>query len=149
MFSVLLAIALIFSTATSAFAAVHEMQPDSSSDRFRYEEVTTPLTLVNTYTITAEQAQSSQAARDTACSILSHLGDLGTIAELTIQLGNAIYDMNGPGTMKVYESTKTKYKINVVTGNRSIVGKWRTNVFKLYDASGTLKNTREHTMREK
>ena len=148
-FSILFALTLIFSTATSAFAAVSEVQPESSSDRFRYEYVTTPLTLVNTYTITEEQAKDASNARAAASAIIGNLGLLGAATDLTIQIGNAIYNMNGPGTMKVYESTKTQYKINLVTGNRSIVGKWRTDVFKLYDKSGTLKNTREHTMREK
>lgn len=84
-----------------------------------------------------------------ATYIIGQLTHLGTVTALVIDIADMIYDMNGPGTMKVYESTKTKYKINVVTGNRTVVAKWRTDTFKLYNSSGTLKNTRTHTIRER
>lgn len=149
-FTVFLMLILIISTTTSAFAMPEGIEPNSSSDRFRYEYETTPLTLTNSYTITAEQAASAQKAKDRAYDILETFGgSLGAVTSLTIQLGDAIYDMNGPGTMKVYNSYKTQYKVNLVTGNRSVVGKWRTVVFKLYNTSGTLYNTQKHTMREK
>lgn len=148
-FTLLLMFILVISTGTSAFAATEEIAPNSSSDRFRYEYETTPLTLTNTYTITAEQAASTENAKTTAENILNRLGLLGKITSGVIEIGDAIYDMNGPGTMKVYNSYKTQYKVNLVTGNRSVVGKWRTVVFKLYDTSGNLYNTQEHTIREK
>ena len=148
--AIILTLVLVFATATSAFASIAEGSTNSNSDRFRYEYDETDLTLVNTYTITAEQAQNAETARNYASSILSLSNvNLAKATALVITLGNDIYDMNGPGTMEVYESVKTKYKINVVTGNRSIVGKWRTNIFELYDETGSLKNTRTHTIREK
>lgn len=148
-FTLLLMLVFVISTVTSAFATTEDTEPNSSSDRFRYEYETTPLTLTNSYTITAAQAASAASAKEKAYDILEACGELGTITSLVIQLGDAIYDMNGPGTMKVYNSYKTQYKVNLVTGNRSIVGKWRTVVFKLYDTSGNLYNTQEHTIREK
>ena len=148
-FCTLLMLTLVISTTTAGFCSSIVTPNASSNDRFDYEYVTSESKLVSTATITQKQADDLDKAINKAEEVVQATGYLGKLAVAVNEIGNDIYDMSGPGTLKAYSKTKTKYKVNVVTGNRTVVAQWKIITFKLYRESGALYNTRTHTIKVK
>lgn len=144
--SLLLILVLVFTTTTASFAA-------SSGDRFRYETVTTNNTKLKTYTITQAQVDNWEKAKAVGslitCTVPAPFGDIISLVSSAYEIGEMIYDMNVAGTMQVWGYTKTKYKVNVRTGKKTVSAQWRTVTFKLYKKNGVLYNSRTHTIRNR
>lgn len=149
LFCTLLMLTLVISTTTAGFCSSTATPYGSSNDRFDYEYVTSESKLVSTATITQKQADDLNRAIAVAEYVASQTGLLGDLTVAVTEVGRIIYDMGGPGTLKAYSKTKTKYKINVTTGNRTVVAQWKIITFKLYRESGNLYNTRTHTVKVK
>ena len=132
-----------------SFATWKSTKQTGSYDRFRYEYDTTPMTLVSKTNITKQQATNQAVAKAVAWSIIGSVNWIGTVAALANSIGDAIYGMNQAGTMHAYSSVRTKYKVNVITGNRTVAAQWRIATFKLYNSSGGLEDVRTHTIKTK
>ena len=147
--TVIIILTLVISATSAGFCSTNIEPKGSSGDRFKYEYETTSLKLVSTTKITKEQAQNIEKAKNIAITAISTIPWLGQPTALIILIGSSIYDMNQAGTIKAYSSKRIKYKVNVITGARSIVGQWRTATFKLYNTSGSLVTTKTQSIREK
>ena len=147
--SIMLMLTLVVSTTSAGFCASEITPNASSNDRFRYEYDTTPMTLVSKTNITKQQATNQAVAKAVAWSIIGSVNWIGTVAALANSIGDAIYGMNQAGTMHAYSSVRTKYKVNVITGNRTVAAQWRIATFKLYKSSGGLEDVRTHTIKTK
>ena len=128
---------------------IDEMDPVSTSDRFRYEYETSELRLMSTAKISAEEAKNMDYCKTIALTVISVATPIGTGTAFAIGMASSIYGMNQAGTIKSYRSVKKKIKINKVTGNRSVVGEWWTVTVKLYDAQGDLYDTKSQSYRAK
>lgn len=147
--SIILMLTLVVSTTATGFCASEVTPNASSNDRFRYEYDTTPMTLASKTNITKQQATNQAIAKSVAWTIIGSISWIGTVAALANSIGDAIYGMNQAGTMYAYSSVRTKYKINVITGNRTVAAQWRIATFKLYNSSGGLEDTKTHTIKIK
>ncbi len=143
--SVVLIIVLIISTTSIGFASTNT----ANNNRFRYEYETTDPVLVSTTHITQQQATNQGIAKTVATAIVSSVNWIGAATTLVTDIASYIYGMNGAGTMYAYSSIRTQYKVNVVTGNRTVAAQWRIATFKLYNSSGGLEQTRTHSIKIK
>ncbi len=139
----------VVETATTIIEEIDEMNPVSSSDRFRYEYETSKPILMSTAKISAKEAKSMDICKTIALSVIGVATPIGAGTAFAIGMASSIYGMNQAGTIESYRSVKKKIKINKVTGNRSVVGEWWTVTAKLYDAQGDLYDTKSQSYRAK